>query len=59
MVTADRSKGLIMIALLVAARDILIAVVLSWMGFGQSTADIEEPTDAQKKPSLTLTISAH
>jgi len=47
-----------MIALLVAARDILIAVVLSWMGFGQSAADIEEPTDAQKKPSLTLTITA-
>ena len=47
-----------MIALLVAARDILIAVILSWMGFGQSTANIEEAKDVQQSPTLTLTISA-
>jgi hypothetical protein len=46
-----------MIALLVAARDILIAVVLTWMGFGQAAPDSEKADDRQSSPSVSISIA--
>lgn len=43
-----------MISFLIAARDILIAVILSWMGFGQTAPETDVTADKQKQPAISL-----